>query len=260
MIEVLRNKNLATRFQILVEIANSGPNIQQRDIAQKLKITPQAISEYIAQLIKEKILVSGGRSSYTVTNEGVNWIIKTLKELGSYNTFVQRAITNISICAAIAEDDLEKNQKVGLKMKDGLLFASRNTAHEATGIATSNARSGEDIGVTAIEGIVPLEIGRVTILKVPSIQRGGSKRVDYNILKEQLDKSAIITSLGLESLVALRKTGASFCYYGATDATIEAAKSGLDVLVICVDNETSDLIARLEKEKISYELIDAESS
>ena len=33
MVEILRNKNLATRFQILVEIARSGPNIQQRDIA-----------------------------------------------------------------------------------------------------------------------------------------------------------------------------------------------------------------------------------
>ena len=74
------------------------------------------------------------------------------------------------------------------------------------------------------------------------------------------DKLNLITSLGLESFAALRKTGASFCYYGATEAAIEAAKSGLDALVICVDNETSDLIARLEKEKISYELVRAESS
>ena len=88
MIEVLRNKNLTTRFQILVEIANSGPNIQQRDIANKLDITPQAVSDYIAQLIKDKMLTSEGRSSYRVTNEGVNWIIKALRELSSYNTFI----------------------------------------------------------------------------------------------------------------------------------------------------------------------------
>ena len=53
MVEILRNKNLATRFQILVEIARSGPNIQQRDIAGKLGVTPQAISEYIKQMVKE---------------------------------------------------------------------------------------------------------------------------------------------------------------------------------------------------------------
>ncbi|TET26052.1 MAG: winged helix-turn-helix transcriptional regulator [Dehalococcoidia bacterium] len=258
MIEVLRNKNLTTRFQILVEIANSGPGVQQRDIAKKLDITPQAVSNYISQLTRERLLTSEGRSSYRVTNEGVNWIIKTLRELSNYNTFIQRAVTNISICAALAEDDLERNQKVGLKMKGGLLFASSNKAHEATGITISGAKPGEDVGITNIEGIVPLEVGRVTILRVPGVQNGGSSRVNYNILRAHLDKSAFITSLGLESFVALRKAGAEFCRYGAVEAAIEAAKSGLPPLVVCVDNETSDLIARIEKEGISYELIDAE--
>ena len=43
-------------------------------------------------------------------------------------------------------------------------------------------------------------------------------------------------------------------------AAIEAAKSGLNALIVCVENETSDLIARLETEGISYELNDAEIS
>ena len=41
MVEILQNKNSATRFQILVEIAASGPNIQQKSIAAKLDVTPQ---------------------------------------------------------------------------------------------------------------------------------------------------------------------------------------------------------------------------
>ncbi len=45
MAEVLRNKNLLTKFQILVELAANQPNIQQRDIARRLNITPQAITE-----------------------------------------------------------------------------------------------------------------------------------------------------------------------------------------------------------------------
>jgi len=261
MIEVLRNKNLTTRFQILVEIASAGPTIQQREIAKNLNITPQAVSDYISQLTRERMLVSEGRSQYRVTSEGVNWIIKTLRELSDYNTFIQRAVTNISICAAIAEDDLKKNQRVGLKMKDGLLFASAGKESQATGTTTSSAKAGEDVGITGIEGIVPLEIGKVTILRVPSIQRGGSKIVNYKILQEHLAKSDLVTSLGLESLVALRKTQAEFYYYyGAAEAAIEAAKSGLQPMVVCVDNETSNLIARLEKERIAYELFDAEGS
>jgi putative transcriptional regulator len=260
MIEVLRNKNLTTRFQILVEIANSGPNIQQRDIANELDITPQAVSDYVAQLIKDKMLTSEGRSSYRVTNEGVNWIIKALRELNSYNTFIQRAVTNISICTALAESDLKKNQKVGLKMKEGLLFASPNVDGKATGITISEAGSGEDVGITDIKGIVPLELGRVTIVRVPGIQSGGSRKVNIDILRENLEQNSFVTSLGLEALATLRKAGVEFHQYGAAAAAIEATKSGLNALVVCVENETSDLITKLEKEGISYELIDAEIS
>jgi putative transcriptional regulator len=260
MIEVLRNKNLTTRFQILVEIANAGPSVQQREIAQNLNITPQAVSDYIAQLSGEGLLVAEGRSRYRVTNQGVNWIIKTLRELGDYNTFIQRAITNFSICAAIAGDDLKKGQKVGLEMKDGLLFASASRKHQASGTAITGARAGEDVGITGIEGIVPLEVGRVTILRVPGIQRGGSSKVNYDILEHSLAKSDFVTALGLEALAALRKTKARFQHYGAVAAAIEAAKSGLKPLVVCVDSETADLIARLEKEGLAYQLFDAESA
>ena len=119
MIEVLRNKNLTTKFQILAEIADRGPEIQQREIARKLDITPQAVSDYIAQLIKDDMLISRGRSSYKVTNEGINWVIKELKELNNYSISIQRAVNSISISAAIAADDLKKDQQVGLRMRDG---------------------------------------------------------------------------------------------------------------------------------------------
>ena len=72
MVEVLQNKNLATRFQILVEIAAMQPNIQQRHIAKKLNITPQAVSDYIKQMLGAGLLTSDGRSRYRVSNDGVN--------------------------------------------------------------------------------------------------------------------------------------------------------------------------------------------
>jgi putative transcriptional regulator len=258
VIEVLRNKNLTTRFQILVEIANAGPAVQQREIAQNLNITPQAVSDYIAQLSGEGLLASEGRAHYRVTNQGVNWIIKTLRELGEYNAFIQRAITDLSVCAAIAKDDLKKGQKVGLEMKDGLLLASASRKRGASGTTIDRARAGEDVGISGIEGIVPLEVGRVTILRMPGIQRGGSKKINYDILKQHLAKSNMVAALGLEALAALRKTRSEFQHYGAAAAAIEAAKSGLKPLVVCVDSEAADLIARLEKERIAYQLFDAE--
>ena len=256
MIEVLRNKNQTTRFQILVEITNSGLTIQQRDIAERLDITPQAVSDYISQLTREGLLVSEGRSSYRVTNEGVNWIIKVLRELNDYTTYIQRAVTNISICTAIAETDIRQNQKVGLVMKNGLLVATENEFQGAVGTAISSARAGEDIGITRIEGIIPMQIGKVTILKIPGIQKGGSKKVDYTGLKKHLNKSPFTVSIGLESLVALQKAGAGFCRYGATGAVVEAAHSGLSPVVACVEDMISNLLAQLQEQNVNYEIID----
>lgn len=258
MIEVLRNKNLTTRFQILVEIANSGPNVQQKEIARRLNVTPQAVSDYISQLAQEGMLSPDGRSSYRITNEGVNWMIGVLRELSSYLAYIQGAVANISVCAALAEDDLEMGQEVGLKMKDGLLFASNVAGSGATGVTINKSRRGEDVGVTNISGIVPLKVGTATIVRVPSVQNGGSRKADLNVLRRYLKQRPFVAAIGLEALVCLRKARARFQMYGAVDATIEAARSGLDPLVVCVENETSGLIAKLEEARIGYDIVAAE--
>lgn len=50
---ILRSKRESTRFQILVEIAEHQPSIRQQEIAEKLGVTPQAISEYIREMVDE---------------------------------------------------------------------------------------------------------------------------------------------------------------------------------------------------------------
>jgi putative transcriptional regulator len=257
MIEVLRNKNLTTKFQILAEIADGGPDIQQREIAAKLDITPQAVSDYISQLIRENMLVSEGRSVYRVTGEGINWVIKELKELNSYSISIQRAINDLSVSAAIAETALEKGRKVGLKMKDGLLYASADIGNDATGVTNMSAPAGADIGITGISGIVSLETGKVVILKIPGIERGGSAGIDDNTLKEYIRDRQVVGSVGLEAIAALNRTGITFYRFGAIEAAIESARCGLDPLVVCVENEISGLVTRLEQERIYYELLDA---
>lgn len=258
MVKILGNKNLATRFQILIEVADKGPNVQQQDIAMKLEVTPQAISDYIRQLSDDGLLVSDGRSRYRVTAEGVNWTIKILRELRDYNAFVEKAITSISVCAAVAEGDLVKSQKVGLKMKDGLLFATEQAGDGATGIAATDARKWEDVGVTDVEGIVKLETGKATILKVHSIQKGGSRKFDIDRLRSEIKGRLFIGAIGIEALVVLKQLDAAFCMYGVTEAAIEAAHSGLDPLILSVEDAIPDLIKRLEEERIDYDLIDTQ--
>jgi len=258
MVEVLQNKNLATRFQILVEIAAMQPNIQQRHIAKKLNITPQAVSDYVKRMLADGLLTSDGRSRYRVSNEGVNWIIKVLRELKAYSSFARSAITGSSVCAALADCDLSGGQPVGLEMKDGLLFATRRIGRGARGRVVADVKQGEDAGITDIEGIVPVATGRVTILSMPGIQKGGSSKVDLKLLDSELKDRVFIGALGIEAQVVLRKAGVGFSLYGAAEAAVEAAQSGLRPLLLCVEDEISRLVKRLEEENIGYELINIE--
>ena len=140
MIEILQNRNSGTRFEILVQIAASGPNIQQRHIAGKLGITPQAISEYMRKLVEDGLVIASGRYSYNISVQGVNWMLEMLRELRDYYSLVSKIITNITSCAAIAESDIDKGQAVGLKMKDGLLFATSAPGMGARGISMSSVK------------------------------------------------------------------------------------------------------------------------
>ena len=257
MVEILQNKNYATRFQILVEIAASGPNIQQKSIAVKLGITPQAISDYIRQLLEEELVVSSGRSHYRVSAKGVNWVLKVLRQLRDYASFVEQAVTNITVCAAISECDIRQGQTVGLEMRNGLLFATNQIDGGARGIAVSSVRQGEDVDVSNIEGLVELTRGKVTILQVPSIQKGGSRQVDLKRLQVQVNNSQQVGAIGIEALIALRRADIEPRYlYGVAEAAVEAVRCGLSFIVVCTDDAISGLIKRLQEENLNYELID----
>jgi putative transcriptional regulator len=255
--ELLRIKNLAIKFQIMAEVAANQPDVQQKNIAKKLDLSPQAVSDYIRELVSAGWLSSEGRSRYSVTKEGVGWMLRGVRELQSYSDTVLKTIAGVSVSAAIADCDISEGQGVGLKMKDGLLFATIDADTEARGIAASNARKGDDVGVSNIGGIVPLKIGKVTVIRIPGIQKGGTRRVDFRKLKNATKDERPVGAIGIEALVALRKSGLKPSYlYGVKDAVVEAARCGICPVVLCVDYDTMDLLQKLEDKGIDYELID----
>jgi putative transcriptional regulator len=258
MKQILGSANLATKFQILAEIAANQPDIQQRDIARRLSLSPQAVSDYVKELLKDGWLASEGRSKYRVTKEGVDWMLKGLREWQSYSDIVQKALASISVCAAVADCDLSEGQKVGLVMKSGLLYAVADRSTGAQAEAVSSAREGEDVGVTNIDGIVPLEIGKITVVRLPAIQRGGSRQADLDRLKRAVRDREIIGAIGIEALTALRKVGIEpTSMYGVREAVVEAARSGLSPVVVCADGDTADLLGHLEEHAIEYDILDA---
>jgi putative transcriptional regulator len=258
MAQILKSKNLATKFQIMVETAAHQPNIQQKDIAERLGITSQAVSEYIRELIKDGWLTSERRSRYKVTKEGVDWILQMSRQLHSYAWSVSKVVADISITTAIADGDLTVGQQASLYMKDGLLLASRATrAKGAKGITVNPAKQGQDVGIRNIEGVIKLTPAKVTLGKVPNVRDGGSRNTKLTRLKRLVEEARLTGALGVEALVALRQIGIKPDYaHGVREAAIEAAYCGLSFLVVCSEDKVAVLVPRLEEENLDYEIAD----
>lgn len=253
---ILRSKKEITKFQILVEIAAHQPDVMQKEIANRIGITPQAVSEYIKDLVMEGLLYSDGRIRYRVTKNGVEWVLERAIELKKYARFVMEDIvSHVSVATAIAREKFSKGDPVSLMMKNGLLYAGKDG--DVTGITIMDADEGEDIGVTDLKGMISFPPVNITICKVPRVEKGGSRNVDYEMLKKQSQKKPFIAAIGVEALISLQKIKVRpDILFGAKESVIEAAFHGLSSLVVSVDEEVPSLLNRLEAEGINYEVMD----
>jgi putative transcriptional regulator len=255
MIAILSNKNLTSRFQIMVEIASSQPTVQQKDIAQNLGITPQAVSDYIQQLSADGMVITEGRSRHHVSQKGIDWMIHQLNDVKEYFTSVERIIWNIRTTAALAENPVKNGQTIGLIMKDGLLYASENTAAGATGLAVTDAQKGDVVGVRDIRGIIKMDTGEVTIIEVAGIQKGKKRPVNLEMVNQLISGQRPVAYLGLESLAVLNALHISpDIPYAGGEAVVEAVRRGVSPVLVCVDEQLSVLIKHLDENGVVYRI------
>ncbi|MDD1695133.1 MAG: winged helix-turn-helix transcriptional regulator [Methanoregula sp.] len=254
---ILRSKSEVSRLQILAEIAEHQPAVRQQEIAIKLGVTPQAISEYIRDLVDEGMVSASGRGNYEVTKTGIEWVLANAESLESYARHIRRdIIQQVSIWTAIAAENLSAGDEVGVFMKDGFLYAGKKK-QAATGSVVADAKKGEDVGVARLNGIIGHREGTITICKVPRIKHGGSRRVQMNELKELIRPAGMVAAVGLEAFIALRNAGHNpDLFFGAREGVIEAAFHGLDCVIVVVDEEFTDFLKRLEGVGLSYVIVD----
>ena len=254
---MLKSKREATRFQILVEIAAHQPSVRQQEIATKMGVTPQAVSEYIREMVDGGFVNSNGRGRYNVTKKGVEWVTTTAETLDTYLKYVTtEVIQEVSVWTAIAKEPLVKGDSVGVFMKGGLLYASK-TGQTAMGEVIGAADPGEDVGVAKLSGIIALEEGIVRVCKVPRIQRGGSRSVSPDRILDALENMDYIGAVGLEAAVLLKSVGvAEDAFFGAREGVLEASFHGINCAMVIVDEEFTGFLKRLESAGLPYEICD----
>jgi putative transcriptional regulator len=245
-----------TKLLILLEIVNNK-HATLKAIGANLDITTQAVSDYYRQMLKEGLMdqVDG---YYRATKEGVLYLQEGLFAI---KTFVDDKISTLDLiqtCSAIADRDVKKGKKVGLFMKEGLLYASPGKRSTSTGEALESATKGSVFNVGSLEGILEMSLGTLTLLEIPP----GTKAVKRSQLQKEIGKGpgTRVAAFDLESIGLLQKHKLPLHYeYANLPLVINNLERGLDV--VCLGNPqqiTSAIQAVTEHnkrtgEKIRYE-------
>ena len=128
--KVFKKKGELTKFQILAEIAKGQPHLRQKDIADQLGITVQAVSENLKTLVDEGWVETGsGQARYKITKRGIEKV-KTGGYIIADNTLWNGKVTGVAASDDFQTqgiqtfNDLVKNdprvEKVILPLRDGM--------------------------------------------------------------------------------------------------------------------------------------------
>lgn len=253
---VLQSKRNATRYQILVQIADRQPAVNQQEIADAIGITAQAVSDYLQDLVEHGYVNKRGR--YEVTKEGVDWLISQTDELRHFVEHVSEdVIGQVEVETAIATTEIHEGETVSLTMRGGVLRAISGGTRSATGVAVTNAEAGQDVGVTNFDGVLDYDLGAVTIVPIPRVQDGGSSAVDSNEIAEMAEGHDLIAVGGVEAIAVTETAGLEpDIRFGSTPAVREAATKGLDILLLSSAGVLSTYTDKLREQNLSYEVVD----
>ena len=125
------------------------------------------------------------------------------------------------------------------------------------GEVIADADTGQDVGIARLAGLIDHTEGTVHVLKVPRIERGGSRKVDLDGLRTVLAGVGLVGIAGLEASVALAAVGRRpDISFGSREGVIEAAFHGVECAILIVDEEFTDFLKRLESAGLNYTIHD----
>jgi putative transcriptional regulator len=267
---LLQNKGEFTKFQILFEVMRKQPHVKQKDISEKLEITIQAISKYFKKLTKEGYIEAGSeRADYHVTPKGV---VKLQEDIRGLENFLNEIKTDLKIeraWPAIATQEVKAGQEVGLIMKEGIMYTvpAESPLAVAKGTANTDAQTGEDLGLKNIHGKVKVQQGRILIVKLPSIRKGGSRAADLVKVRAFLEefKPDRVGVMGAVGRAVLSKIECEpDIEFGISRSAAIAASRGLNVFVLVVGRMVNRMIEEIDQinmktgDNITYEVKDAQ--
>jgi len=266
---VLREKGESTEFQILLEVMRNQPHVKQKDIADAVGITIQAVSKHFKKLAREGLLEVGSeRADYRLTQKANEKLHDYLKSLDMYTARIKNDLKIERLLPALATQTIKMGETAGIIMKEGVLYAvnPNNPEAEARGVAVQDAEPNEDVGLRDLEGKIKTKQGKVVMVRLPSIIEGGSRAVDLARIRRFYEEFCPdrVGVIGVVGRAVLNKLGLKADLdFGITRATALAAERGLNVFVLVVGRMVNQLIEEIDLANlkhggnIAYEVKDA---
>jgi putative transcriptional regulator len=255
---LLRDKADFTKFQILFEVMRNQPHIKQKDIADELGITIQAVSKYFKKLSKESYLEVGSeRADYRLTSKGIAKLHESVRNMESYFKTIKHELKFEHAWIALATHSVKAGEQVGLITKEGIFYAVpiNELYAEAVGIAIADANPGEDLGLKNLTGKVKLKQGKILIVKLPSIRKGGSRAADMAKIKAYYDefKPDRVGVMGAVGRAVLNKLGLKADFeFGISHSAAVAASRGLNVFVLVVGRMVNRMIQEIDSQNLRF--------
>ena len=253
----LRDLKRNTELLILIEILQA-PSARLKDIADKLDVTVQAVSQYVTEMKKEGLLRDHG-GNLRPTRKGMQITQEHFTGLKDQVDSILRRVSVIDRCVAIAGKRLDKGRVVGLAMEDGMLMAYPGLKASSTGRALESAEEGDDVLIGQLEGIVDLELGELLILEAPASLDGGSKSASVDRAKDKVDDFSpglLVAGDTTGSALLMKTSGELFTIHAPIESAMSALSKGVDV-VFCGTREPVDrmleAVSNLKKES-GYEI------
>ncbi|RAW47117.1 Crp/Fnr family transcriptional regulator [Halorubrum sp. 48-1-W] len=256
--DVLENKRSATRYQVLVEIADRQPAVSQGEIAETIGVTSQAVSDYVRDLVEAGYVEKGGRGRYEVTKEGVDWLISRTDDLEAYLERVNSDVLgSVEVDAAIALAGVAEGREVGLVMRNGVLHANP-AGGTATAITVTSAETGAAVGVADFDGVVDYDAGTVSVLPVPTVTDGDPP--DPAVVASHAPDDGLVAVAGTEAYaVVSRSETTPDIRFGTAEGVAEAGTLGLDVLLVAVTDEIPRHTSKLRDRNVPHRVLDSDA-
>jgi putative transcriptional regulator len=264
--QVLRDLRSFTKILILLELKKQ-PRLKLRNLASKLDITVQAVSEYLKIMINDS-LIEKVNDGYRLTQQGVEFLHYNITSLKKFVDDNIHDLDIINVCTALSHKKLKKGAIVGLTMRNGQLATTKKTKGGSKGTVLYDVEPASDVAIYNLNGIVDFIRGELNLIELPSSISGGSSLIDLKKIRKLIPRSSSVKLAAgdLVSVTVLKKIGLTpDIQFSTLSGSIEAINKGLTVKFLSSTELLPDIISEIEKlnsrskDKIKYHVIPQEN-